>query len=773
MQNALPLPSPVRSRRHRLLVCAATIAVIGPGICFAAAPQSPVAKVRKPVSPITGKAPDTKAASQAATKPGKMKEATEEITVVAQKTGRSSLMTTPMSISVVTAADLKRLAATQFSDFADTVPGLHYTTQGAGRATVNIRGVTTGTDITPTVGFYIDDVPYGSSTAWANASSLALDAGLFDLSQIEVLRGPQGTLYGASTMGGLIDYHTSDPSLTDVKGTIRSGVSTTQGALGYNGGTSINIPIWRDKLAFRLSDYYYHNPGWVNDAHMGRQDVNQADTFGLRGELLFKPTENFDMRLSTYGQNIEQNGTPYVDMTLPQVGNANLPLFGSMNQYDYVKEPFSNHFRIYSGTIHYRTPYVNITSISSWQTIRTKSVADESLFYVPLLKSVGLDREAESFLKRTNVKKVTEELRLSSTGHHPLEWLVGGFFTKEDVSNYQYIYGYSDVATDTKVTDLSASVPTSYLELAAFGNLTYHVTPKLDLMGGIRYSYNQQSFTLREGGTLGGEQSLPVDTHQGVVLYMGNIRYRFNSQMMAYGRIASGYRPGGPNSVFADPVTHETTGTPSFSADRLTSYEVGYKGAFLNRRILVDTTGYFIYWRNIQSVLYSSGVSYIGNGGSARIFGLEGTITFNPIDGLRIIDSINLNQSQLATSALSSLGGYAGDQLPNSPRFTNSLIVDYRFPVFKYTGDIGATINYIGPRVAGFNYQPGAEQYRMGDYTTLGLNGGITFGKWDMQIYLHNLNNSHGIVGAQTSLGYGQIAMLQPRTAGFNLSAAF
>ena len=129
----------------------------------------------------------------------------EEIVVTAQKF-EQKLSETPLSVTAISASNLEALAATQFRDFASTVPSLTFTTSGVGSTQVNLRGITTGNNISPTVGIYVDEVPYGSSTPFASGAQLALDVGLFDVSRIEILRGPQGTLYGASTMGGLLKY---------------------------------------------------------------------------------------------------------------------------------------------------------------------------------------------------------------------------------------------------------------------------------------------------------------------------------------------------------------------------------------------------------------------------------------------------------------------------------------------------------------------------------------------------------------------------------------
>jgi outer membrane receptor protein involved in Fe transport len=197
------------------------------------------------------------------------------------------------------------------------VPALSFSTSGPGQTQLTLRGVTAGNDIGPTVGVYVNDVPYGSSTAFTNASSLSLDAGLFDMDRIEVLRGPQGTLYGASTMGGLIKYVTAAPELDVLSGSAQAGVSDTRhGGISYNGAAAINAPIVSDKIALRANGFYSQDGGFIDNLALGRKDVNRSRVYGGRADLLLKPTDALSIRIGGYIQNIHRDGTAAADYTL-------------------------------------------------------------------------------------------------------------------------------------------------------------------------------------------------------------------------------------------------------------------------------------------------------------------------------------------------------------------------------------------------------------------------------------------------------------------------
>ena len=200
----------------------------------------------------------------------------EEIVVTAQKK-EEKLSETPLSITAISSAQIEALGATQFRDIADTVPGLSIIGNGVGQSQVNLRGVTTGADVAPTVGIYVDDVPYGSSTPFGNFAQLALDVGLFDLNRVEVLRGPQGTLYGASTMGGLIKYVTTMPDTNAYSGSARAGISSTRaGGVSYDGAGAVNAPLIPDVAAVRVSGFYSHDGGFVDNLTRGTEDIDQA-----------------------------------------------------------------------------------------------------------------------------------------------------------------------------------------------------------------------------------------------------------------------------------------------------------------------------------------------------------------------------------------------------------------------------------------------------------------------------------------------------------------
>lgn len=710
------------------------------------------------------------AAAQTGAAPAAAIEDSQDIVVTAQKR-EERLLDTPQSVTALSADDLSKLSAVQFRDFANMVPALSFTTQGAGQTQISLRGVTTGNDVGPTVGIYVDEVPYGSSSAFANAASLALDVGLFDVERVEVLRGPQGTLYGASTMGGLVKYVSKRPSLTEFGGAAQASLSDTRGGgVSYNAAAALNIPIAADKAAVRASGFYSRDGGYIDNLALGEKDVNRARIYGGRLDLLLAPTEALSIRLTGYLQNVARGGTSMADVSL-----AGDPVDGALDQRRLYAEPFDQRFRLVSGTIAYDFGAAALTSISSYQTARVSYRSDLSAFYVPLFGSIGLPFGAIGIDQRRDLDKFAQEVRLGSTGKPALEWAIGGFYTHEKSRNFQHLVS-RDLAGQTSTIDLATlSIPSRYEEYAAFGDLTWHITDRFDVSGGLRYAANRQHFQQDGSGLLG--TSIPAHTSKDdVVTWLANARYKFGDRATAYLRYATGYRPGGPNFVLNDPATGLSTGPATFGADMLDSYEAGFKAETADRSFGIDASAYHIDWTNIQVISARAGGTIIANAGRAKIDGAELALTARPSPAVTVTGAFAYQDARLA-DADADLGAAKGERLPNVPRFTAALNFDYRLLDSPVAPALGATLRFVSDRRASFDGSASFPQYRLPDYVTIDLRAGASFGPIDAQFFVRNLFDVRGQLSAVTLLsalgGPAQVSIVQPRTIGVSASTRF
>lgn len=697
----------------------------------------------------------------------------QEIVVTAQKR-EERLIDVPQAVTVLSSEYLAKLGATQFRDFANSVPGLSFTTAGAGYTQISLRGVTTGRDIVPTVGIYVDETPYGSSSAFANGSQLALDVGLFDMDRIEVLSGPQGTLYGASTMGGLIKYVTRRPDATRFGIDAQTGLANTaEGGVSYNGSIAVNAPIVADKAALRASGFFSHDGGYIANLALGEEDISRADIYGGRLDALFTPTDALSVRIVGFMQNIARQGDASAGYSF-----AGSPVDGRLDQRRLIEEPFDQRFRLVSSTITYDFGMAALSSVSSYQETKATQVFDFSALYVPFLNApipfgLGRSYSAVGFANSNDTDKFTQELRLASQGTEGIEWLIGAFYTRETSSNGQ-VFLPRDLAGQSAPNDLfTFSVPSTNEEKAVFGDLTYKLTEKLDVTGGVRAAQNRQKFEQIGSGVFG--FSTPNShSKDDVVTYLANMRYRLNDRATAYLRYATGYRPGGPNFAIVD-----TTGQPlvpeTFEADRLKSYEVGFRGETRDRRFGIDAAAYDIDWSNIQITAFRGGFGVIANAEGATIRGAELTLTARPTRVVTVAGTFAYQDAQMSEADFD-LGAANGERLPNVPRFTASLNADYELPVSSLQPTIGVTARYVGDRTSGFDNAVGnpslQPQYRLPDYTTIDLRAGLLLGAVNAQLYVHNLLDERGQLAARI-FGGANVAIQQPRTIGFNATLRF
>lgn len=708
----------------------------------------------------------TDAKATATAEPENKNAKLEEIIVTAQKR-RERLIDTPLSVSVVSSESLTRMGATQLRDFADSVPGLNFKTLGAGLTQISLRGVTTGNDVSSTVGIYVDEVPYGSSSGFASGAQTALDVGLFNLDRIEVLRGPQGTLYGASTMGGLLKYVTKRPDETRFGVEVQTGISDTrEGGVSYQGAATVNAPIVTDKAALRVTGFYSRDGGYVDNLALSSKD-HPSDIHGGRLDLLLTPGDALTIRLNGFLQDISRDGEGTSDYAF-----SGVPLDGSLDQRRLFSEPFDQRFRLVSGTVTYDLRLATLTSVSSYQTARTEYVEDLSRAYVPLFASIGLPFSAVGLALNPTTDKFTQELRLAAERTELFEWLIGGFYTHE-TSDSRVAFLLRDLAGQPTPNNLlTLSAPSRYEEYAAFGDLTWHLSDKFDVTGGVRYARNQQEFTQNGSGLLIG--STPTRrSSEDVFTYLANARYRFSDHATAYLRYATGYRPGGPNYVANDPITGLALAGETFEADHLKSYEAGIKAETADQRFGLDLAGYYINWSNIQILTARGGFSVYTNApGGATVRGTELTLTARPIRALTVTGAFAYQRAQMS-EADPDLGAAKGERLPNVPRFTAALNADYELPVESLQPAVGATLRYVDERTASFDDST-FPQYRLPDYVTVDLRAGVMLGSFNTQLYLRNLVDERGQQSAMfTHFGTAHVAIQQPRTIGISVTTHF
>jgi iron complex outermembrane recepter protein len=687
----------------------------------------------------------------------------EEIVVTAQKR-KERLQEVPVPVSALDAGQLARNSQLQLRDYFSRVPGLNFTSGNRGEPFIAIRGITTTPFANPTVGITIDDVPFGP-TSIRGGGLIAPDIDPSDLERIEVLRGPQGTLYGVSSLGGVIKFVTVDPSTDGFRAHLSTSLSNVHGGddLGYGVRGAVNAPL-SETFAIRASAFTRREPGFIDNRTLNARDVNEADASGGQLSGLWRPSETFSARLSALYQerNVDASGL---------VSRA--PGLGDLQQlYPSGSGWLRSKVEAYSAALEARLGSADLTSISGYNVSKVTDSVDLSPFYVPFFNPPGSD--AVPFTENYETRKLSQELRLTLPMGDRLEWLLGGFYTDEK-SPYQANTLATVSTTGALVQQLDNEIVRStYEEWALFADLTVRLTDRFDIQFGGRKSDIEQTLAEEFSGPLWGgvlaRSGLKISDDP--FTYLVTPRLRVSPDLMVYARFASGYRAGGINGDSAIGLA-----PPGWIPDKTKNYEVGLKGQFLDRMLTVDASVYHIDWDDIQvQSVSSAGIGFISNGGTARSRGLELSMSARPLTGLSLLATSTWTDAEVTQGfgPTSLFTANSGDRLPFTSRFSGSLSADQSFNIRgNVTGFIGASLSYVGERTGLFRPSTLARQ-NYPSYTQTDVRGGLEFGTWSANAYINNIGDERGTLGGgEGAINPLSFIYIQPRTIGLSLTKTF
>lgn len=742
-----------------------------------------------------------------------------EVVVTAQKRVEN-VQNVPEEVTVVSSQFLSQLHATSLEDIAGYVPGLQVTTGGTpGETTIGLRGIyPIASNIT--VGTYVDDIPVGGSSLFSNAAGFSLDLLPYDVANIQVLSGPQGTLYGASTLGGLIKYELNQPSLQAFHGEIGGDIEGVEHGGDPGGGVraTINGPLIKGQLGIIASYALEDTPGYVDDAQLGQKDVNSVRQQGARLGLLWTPDALPRLRVELNGlyQQIQADGLGEVALS---AGSAR-PVVGELKDDSFMPQTFRKTVDILSDRTTYDFGFADLTSITSYEYTDSSQVEDVTTAFSPLAiasfaapasnlgpiaTTLGITNPLTGAVgsgvpvlenQHIQLAKSTEEVRLASKPNAHFEWLVGAYVTYEHSALYQDVsitnpngthvssyalpaaYGGTSVPSALEVIGL----PSIYREYAGFGDFTWHITPKLDLQGGVRYSSNTQNFKQSTSFNIVPGASIKTGrSSDDVVTFSVSPSYKLTRDLNVYVRFASGYQPGGPNII----IPGENL-PPTVAADTLTQYEVGLKSQFLDRRGTLNLAAFYNNWNNIQiaALDQASETSYLANGGNAKTEGFDASGSFIVVPGLTMSGTFEYVYAvfkDVEPSVASALGVGAGSPLPQIPRFSGSVQANWAHRLFAdWTYGLGGALRLEGSRVTAINYitpqesLQGGLYYREPGYGALDLNASVQNERYTVRLFAKNITDTRSY-NSYATLGGPQLEgiLLQPRTVGLSVDAKF
>jgi outer membrane receptor protein involved in Fe transport len=726
----------------------------------------------------------------------------QEVIVTATKRSEN-LQRVPASITALNTQSLSKAGFVRLEDYVAQVPGLSITSVDPGSMQIALRGITSGeNEASPTTSIYVDEAPFGSVNAYAAGGDLTPDLDPAELSQIEVLKGPQGTLYGASAVGGVVKFDTKPVDLTRFGGEVTAGGGVTaEGTAGYTFRGLVNAPILKDVFGIRVSAFTREDPGYVKNLLTDKYQ-NDSKVAGGRIDLLWKPTSNISVDASALIHNIVTHGTSKEDVNYQTLQ----PLYGPLTLKAYVEQPSRFQFEVYNATVKGQWGAFNLTSSTTYQNIRGIAYGDATqesggILDLQLFGLFGVvANPANTALQQSlasKVRRFSQEFRASDSFFNGrLEAQAGVFFTHENdlltIPDYYLFNRTTGAPLDqlfpwSTMPLISAEIASHYTEYSGYADLDWHITDRFDVLGGVRESANSQRFFEFYGGTYiaivkalekqagdtltYGSSSTGHDFN-----YLVSPRFKIDDNNMVYARFANGYRPGGANAFppgLGEPAT--------FEADTVTSYEAGYKGQLFDRTLTVDLAAFWNEWDKIQIQTGVAGFQGFINGGAARTRGFELSSLWRPVHGLTLGFNGGYTEAKLTADAPAA-GGISGDELPFVPKWTGAITADYTWQIRDgWSADLGGSVNYIGPRMSGFAGNGATINgfgVRVPSFTTVNLNASVTHGPVTFQAFIRNIGDAHGIVyvpvlAAPILTNYNHASIIPPRTFGGQVTVAF
>ncbi|HTT97633.1 MAG TPA: TonB-dependent receptor [Rhizomicrobium sp.] len=603
----------------------------------------------------------------------------EEVVVTA--TRRAEVLSkVPESISAYTTEKMDTLGIKSFADVARFTPGVTFDEDDN---SISIRGINSNAG-SGTTGIYIDDTPI-QIRALGFGSDNTLPA-IFDLDRVEVLRGPQGTLFGAGSEGGTVRYITPQPSLTDYSVYAKSEVSSTQGGdPSYEAGVAVGGPIIDDKLGFRISAWDRRDGGWIDEADVNTgqitdKNTNYVDTYVLRGALTWAPTSGLTITPSVYYQNRDRNNADqyWVGLSDPGQGNYVTATPERMGDRDHFVLPAlkvdydlgsvelisnTSYFdrreivNDYSGTLYnlsYFQQLVDSKQDPNYNPCPGGLCAEYALIHgkqnrPPLLTATGFDLPGygQDYISNAPItnrqRNFTQEFRVQSTDSDArLTWIAGVFYSLnaqdsiEEINDpqlpalTQYLWG-EDMMTAwgenllPNGDDYINDTTGHDRQIAGFVNATFAITPELKIQGGVRVAQTHFDFrNFADGPQNFGFSSGSGSKNETPVTPMAGITYQVTPDDMLYATYSKGYRIGGANAPLP-PSCGNIPNTDSYDSDTVTSYEAGSKDKFFDNRLQVSASVYYLNWNNIQQTNYipRCGIQYTANLGKATSKGFD------------------------------------------------------------------------------------------------------------------------------------------------------
>jgi iron complex outermembrane receptor protein len=584
-----------------------------------------------------------------------------EITITAEKYS-STIQETPISISALSGADLAAAGISSVEDVTRTIPGLSMRSSGPGQSEYEARGLASNGGSSPTVGFYLDETPLSPPTL-AQVGKVVIDPDLYDVTRIEVLRGPQGTLYGSGSMGGTIKIITNQPKLDTFEGSAQGNLSGTEGG-GLNGGGSamLNLPLG-DLIAVRVVGTETYRSGWIDRVVLNPfpPDTNLgASPPFVRGNVLAAPVQYVDKHANTEfldGGRVSVLFKPTDTLSIVAMAMEQHMSMGAYDEFDSppgahylsryepfdIPEPISDTIHIENLTITADLGFADLTSATGyWDRQETQQQdGSESISLTNGSSATGgpffSDYIPSPYQENDYTHQLSQEVRLTSSNSDRLHWTVGGFWSELNSTWNEYGDSPENAGPlNPPGVFYDSWNPYRMEQGALFIDGSFKFTEQWKFSTGVRwYDYKSRQFELEWGsdapypyppGAPGGATQSANRVSNSGFNPRFNLSYAPSPDLDTYLSMARGFRPGGVNQTFPPPdqPPHCQLAPLTFNSDSVWNYELGEKARFFGNRLSINSDIYYIKWYGVpQTPLLSCGYEYITNAGDGRSFGPE------------------------------------------------------------------------------------------------------------------------------------------------------
>ena len=745
-----------------------------------------------------------------------------EIIVTSQKRAQD-ILSVPISITAITGDSLEQQNIKDINDLARIAPGVSLIpaaqATGSGRGifpatgdrTVVIRGIASLAG-SPTTGVYLDDTPIVGREVGT------IFPAVFDLERVEVLRGPQGTLFGAGSEGGTVRYITPAPSLVDHSAYAHAeSAFTAGGAPSFEVGAAGGGPLINDRVGVRASLWSRYDGGYVDRYNFFTNDLVARDTNSRTSyvghlSLLTKLTDQLSVTASIFAQEIDRADSDLWWTTK-----------GVDQSYYAIPQPTKDHFYLPSLSVDYDLGLFSIKSITSYL---SRSASGSNQFFHSYLQALYYPQVPNYYadeLVQRHQDNFTQELRFTSNGDGRLNWVAGIYYASNREESYftqrEPLANAVELAVTGKtITQLLGSAPIGpnqdiigidnrvarEEELAEFVDATFKVTQKFKISAGVRASHTEFGFSeLGLGPIQVGASGHPVSSSGGTsehpIAPKVGISYDLETGGTVYATYAKGFRIGGTNNALSTLCTAQlqslgiTGRTPSYDSDSVKSYEVGAKARLLDNSVLVSGSAFWIDWSNIQAniPLNSCASSFTSNLGAAVSKGFDVQGLYAPITGLELSASMAMTSAAytktlLAPNSTTTVLALDGQSLPFTPKWQGALGISYSQDIgndmsaytrvdWTYTGSY-----YRTPPLGVTGYLASIRNGQSINQTQLRAGLRAVGGTWDISLFAKNLTNNHTPVVADVGTvpnTYGftavRVSTLQPRTIGAAVTYRF